>query len=146
MSASSAGDARNTTRKKPSCGSGGESRAVHAQHAGRAQQPEHVILVGRAGRQLHLRHRVKRRRAAPRTLMPWIALSRVVRDRRALRSASRNACWCDRSPVSAATTAYCIGPGLHSRPSASFLIAASTSSSRGVAPTASQPVRQPGAR
>jgi hypothetical protein len=42
--------------------------------------------------------------------------------------------------------AYCIGPVLHKRPSASFLIAASTSSRRGVLPTTIHPARQPGAR
>ncbi len=42
--------------------------------------------------------------------------------------------------------AYCIGPALQSRPSAIFLIAASTSSIRSEPPTTIQPVRQPGAR
>ena len=42
--------------------------------------------------------------------------------------------------------AYCIGTVLHRRPSASFLTAATTSSSRGERPMAIQPVRQPGAR
>ena len=48
--------------------------------------------------------------------------------------------------VSAAAIAYSIGPVAQSRPSASFLIAASTSSMRGVRLTAIQPARQPGAR
>ena len=48
--------------------------------------------------------------------------------------------------MSAAVTAYCIGPGLHSLPSASFLMAASAGSRRGVDPTAIQPARHPGAR
>ena len=48
--------------------------------------------------------------------------------------------------MSAGAIAYCIGTVLQSRPSASFLIAATTSSSRGERPTAIQPVRQPGAR
>src|SRR6187431_3239920 len=61
-------------------------------------------------------------------------------------SAARNDTWCERSPVSAAVTAYCIGPGLHRRPSASFLIAASAGSSRGDDPTAIHPARHPGAR
>ena len=78
--------------------------------------------------------------------MPGMALKRVVVRAARSRSACRNATWCERSPVSAAVTAYCIGPGLHSRPSASFLMAASASSSRGVAPTAIHPARQPGAR
>ena len=56
----------------------------------------------------------------------------MIRARSA--SACRKATWCERSPLSAAATAYCIGPGLQSRPSASFLTAASTASSRGVAP------------
>ena len=51
-----------------------------------------------------------------------------------------------RSPLSAAVIAYSIGPVAHSRPSASFFTAASTSSSRSVRPTAIQPARQPGAR
>ena len=42
--------------------------------------------------------------------------------------------------------AYCIGTVLHSRPSASFFTAATTSSRRGERPHAIQPVRQPGAR
>ena len=62
--------------------------------------------------------------SAPRTDMPSIALRRAVGQRRRARAARRGRpTWCDRSPVSAAAIAYCIGPGLHSRPSASFLIA-----------------------
>ena len=45
----------------------------------------------------------------------------------------------------AAVTACCIGPLLQSRPSASFLIAARTGSSRGLRPTTIQPDRHPGA-
>ena len=53
-----------------------------------------------------------------------MALSlRVVSSARSW-SAARNSCWCDRSPLSAATIACSIGPVAHSRPSASFLIAA----------------------
>ena len=78
--------------------------------------------------------------------MPGIAFSRAVVSSARSRRAARVASWCERSPVSAAVMAYCIGPGLQSRPSASFLIAASTLSMRGERPTASQPARQPGAR
>src|SRR5215204_1820681 len=78
--------------------------------------------------------------------MPEIALSIPVVTRARSASALRNAGWCERSPVSAAVTAYCIGPGLHRRPSASFLMAASAGSRRGDDPTAIQPARQPGAR
>ncbi len=78
--------------------------------------------------------------------MPGMALKRWVVSSARTRSACRKAIWCERSPFRAAVTAYCIGPGLHSRPSASFLMAASASSSRGVGATAIQPARQPGAR
>ena len=78
--------------------------------------------------------------------MPGIALSDSVVMRARSASAARKVAWCDRSPFNAAATGYCIGPGLQSRPSASFLMAASASSSRGVAETVSHPVRQPGAR
>ncbi len=78
--------------------------------------------------------------------MPAVAFSRFVVSSARSRSAARNATWCERSPVRAAVTAYCIGTGLHNRPSASFLRAAITSSRRGLRPTASQPARQPGVR
>src|SRR5438552_3315398 len=61
-------------------------------------------------------------------------------------SAARNETWCERSPRSAAVTAYCMGTVLHSRPSASFPRAAVTSFNRGDRPTPIQPVRHPGAR
>jgi hypothetical protein len=74
-----------------------------------------------------------------------MALSDSVVMRARSASALRNATWCDLSPVMAAVTAYCIGPGLQRRPSASFRMAASASSRRGVADTVNHPVRQPGA-
>ena len=109
--------------------------------AGRARSPRRSCPA--AG---HLRHGVEGRHAAPRRSCRESRSARSVVSSARSRSAARNATWCDRSPVSAAVTAYCIGTGLHSRPSASFLIAAITSSSRGLRPTASQPARQPGAR
>ena len=87
------------------------------------------------------------RRAAPRSACPAMAFKRsvvsVARARAAPAGTTPGASDRRSAPRS---TAYCIGPGLHSRPSASFLIAASAASRRGVAPTAIQPARQPGAR
>ncbi len=78
--------------------------------------------------------------------MPGMAFNRSAVSRARSSSAAVNEARCERSPRSAAAIAYCIGPGLHSRPSASFLIAANAGSRRGVRPTAIQPPRQPGAR
>ena len=112
-------------RKKPSSGAVPNPDPYTHENALRAQQAEHVVGVGLARRQLDLRHRVERALAAPRTTCRESRSCASWSARRARAAAWRNATWCDRSPVSAAVTAYCIGPGLHSRPSASFLIAAS---------------------
>ena len=78
--------------------------------------------------------------------MPGIADSRRAVTVARARSAARKTGWCDRSPSSASATAYCIGTVPQSRASDILRIAASALSSRGVRPTAIQPVRHPGAR
>ena len=124
-------------RRKPSAGRHAEARAVDAQHAGRAQQREHVVLVGPPGRQRDLRHRVERRPPARRTRCRESRSGASAVIVGALLAAPRGTRpdATDRR-VSAAVTAYCIGTVLHRRPSASFAIAATTSSSRGERPTA----------
>jgi hypothetical protein len=78
--------------------------------------------------------------------MPSIAFRRETVTAARSRSAARKLVSCERSPFSAATIAYSVGPFEQRRPSASFLMPASTWSRRSVRPTAIHPVRQPGAR
>ena len=98
------------------------------------------------GGSVDLRHRVERgrrrhRRDAVDGVQPLVRELGALAQRRAERHLVRAIAGRARRRAP-----YSIGPVLHSRPSASFLIPASTSSSRSVRPTAIQPVRQPGAR
>ena len=126
----SAGEARNTTRKNP-------SPARHRiRSRKRKERPWPEEARGRSPRRScpgagRLSASRRKPRMARHEVIPSIAFSRswVTAP---VREAHPKRCWCDRSPVSAATSACSIGPVLHSRPSASFLIPASTSSSRSV--------------
>ena len=118
---------------RPPVGRQAEAGAVHAQDALGTQQAEHEVLVGPPLRQRHLRHRIERGLAAPRRHPghgvearrgQLGALAQRLPERRLMRAVAGER---RRHRV-------CIGPGLHSRPSASFLMAASASSRRGVDP------------
>ena len=78
--------------------------------------------------------------------MPSMAFRRLAVTSARASNCRRNSTWWLRSPVSAAVTAYCIGPTLQRRPSAISSTAASTASSRAPPLTAIQPARHPGAR
>ena len=134
-------------RKKPSSGRHAEAGAVDAEDAGRAQQPQHVVLVGPARRQRAPSASRRSRRSARRTSMPGIAFRLFDRQRGARPSArrGRSAGAIDRRaapPRRRTASGRCCTAV---RPPV-FLIAASASSRRGERPTPIQPVRQPGAR
>ena len=86
-----------------------EAGAVDAQHARRAEQAEHVVLVGGAGREPDLRHDIERggwrHHVTPGMARPSRSPVSVARSW----SAARNSPDGVRSPVRVAGTVYCIG-------------------------------------